>query len=118
VALRRAHVDGRLDAVDFLHAQHVGQMLRQRGKLEEGHRVGRDAVGHVEEGVETVDADKDALPRCRRDADVVQPGGKRLEVLQPGCEHIDALVERIDQKLAQVALIRVQRVLRESFFQF
>ena len=113
-----AQVDGVYDAVYLLHAQHFGQAETYLGALQQFAGVTLQVVGKDQEVEERLDARQDARLRAGVDADVVQPGGKALQVFQRGAEQVDVFGFEEAQQFVQVRQVGILRVGRERFLQF
>ena len=80
MALPFGHVDGSLEAVHLVGGQHLRQVFAQDRRLEQFRRVLVEEAVELEEAVEGAYAAQDAALRPWMDADVVEGGGKVLQV--------------------------------------
>ena len=118
VAFPLAQVYGRLHAVYLFRAQHVGQMAARLRRLQQLGGVVGDVALRLQVAEEGAHAAQNAALAHGTDAQVVQAGGKVLQVGQADLFHGDTLFRKIRQQLLHVAQVGVDRVGTEIALQF
>ena len=107
-----------LEAVHLLGRQHLGQPVVNLRRLKQLRWVVGDVAVGEQEAVERPHAAQYAALRARAYADVVQRGGKGLQVLQSGVLGAYAFGLEKAQQLVYVAHVGVERVGREVALKF
>lgn len=110
--------DGVYHAVYLLHRQDFGQVAAYLGRHEQFAGVGLNAAVHQEELIESSYARQDARLRPCIKPDLVEAGGKIVEVGGSGAKRFDVFAREIDQEFVEVAQVGIKRVGRQTLFQF
>ena len=114
MAFPLGEVDGGFELVDLGGGEHLGEVFANLGRLEEFGGIVVAVAVDEQKVVEGTDATEDAALGTGVDADVVETGGKMLQIFQGDVEHIFLLTGEIVEQFLKVALIGVERIARHA----